>query len=89
MAWGRERGTSSLRSSPVTDTNSAIHKAESYLATSCSQKAASWNHSPEGVPAGSSHSQPMGHFSVEWWNDGIVPGKSWNSREPLGRRLCE
>ena len=28
------------------------------------------------IPASSSHSQPMGHFSVEWWNNGILPLKA-------------
>ena len=38
--------------------------------------------SPETVPAGGSHSQPMGHFSLELWNSGIVPVKLYNGREP-------
>ena len=57
--------------------NGAIHKAAGSLATGRSQKACGSN-DPEAVPAGSSHSQPMGHFSVEWWNSGIVPIKLWN-----------
>ena len=51
----------------------AIHKAAGSLATSHSQKAADWNHPPEGVPVSSSHSRLMGHFSVQQWNVGIVP----------------
>ena len=39
---------------------------------------------PEIVPVAGSHSQPMGHFSVGQWKDGIVPVKSWNDREPRG-----
>ena len=31
----------------------------------------------EVVPAGGSHTHPMGHFSVKRWNGGIVPGKAW------------
>ena len=37
---------------------------------------------PEIVHVDGSHSQPMGYFSVEQWNDRIVPVKSWNGREP-------
>ena len=44
---------------------------------------------PEIVPVAGYHSQPMGHFSVGQWKDGIVPVKSWNDREPWGWRLCE
>ena len=37
---------------------------------------------PRGCSSRHSHSQPMGHFSVEWWNSGIVPIKLWNGQEP-------
>ena len=32
---------------------------------------------------------PLTASGMEWWTDGIVPVKSWNGREPRGRRLCE
>ena len=37
---------------------------------------------PEAVP-------PLMASRLEQWNNGTVPGKSWNGREPWGRQLCE
>ena len=69
---------------------SAIHKATGSIATNRSLNATGSNAlSPETAPAGGSHSQPMGCFSVEWWNSRIVPVKLSNGQEPLGRWLCE
>ena len=31
---------------------------------------------PEAIP-------PLTASRLEWWNDGIVPGKSWNGKEPF------
>ena len=69
--------------------NSAIQKAAGSLATGRSQNATDSNVPLQTAPAGGSHSQPTGCFSVEWWNSGIVPVKLSNGQEPLGRRLCE
>ena len=50
------------------DHYSAIHKAAGSLASGRSQNSHQSEPPPKGVPAGGSHSQPMGHFSVEQWN---------------------
>ena len=62
--------------------NSAIHKAAGSLVTGHSQKSRRLEPPPEAIP-------PLMASWLEQWNDGIVPGKSWNGREPRGRRLCE
>ena len=42
-----------------------------------SEKAAGWNAPPpqKAIP-------PLTASELEWWNHGIVPGKSWKGREP-------
>ena len=55
--------------------NSAIHKAAGSLVTGRSQKSCQQEPPPEAVP-------PSMALWLEQWNDGIVPVKSWNSREP-------
>ena len=55
--------------------NSAIHKAARSLVTGRSQKYRWQEQPPEAVP-------PLTASRLEQWNDGIVPGKSWNGREP-------
>ena len=55
--------------------NSAIHKAAGSLVTGCSQKYQQQERPLEAV-------SPLTASRLEQWNDGIVPGKSWNGREP-------
>ena len=74
--------------------NSAIHKAAGLTVLGCSMIWLVLFHHSTFHPwsrqwENGSHSQPMGHFSVEWWNSGIVPVKLWNGWEPWGRQLCE
>ena len=56
-------------------TNSAIHEATGSLVTGCSQKNCQLEHPPEAIP-------PLTASGLEWWNNGIVLGKSWNGQEP-------
>ena len=66
--------------------NIAIHKAAGSLATGRSLqngKKYRWQERPsDTVP-------PLPASGMGWWNDGIVPVKSCNYREPWGRRLCK
>ena len=57
------------------DINSAIHKAADSLVTSRFQKSRWLEPPPEAIP-------PLTASGLEWWNNGIVPGKSWNDWEP-------
>ena len=55
--------------------NSAIHNAAGSLVTGHSQKSHELEPPPEAIP-------PLTASGLEWWNNGIVPVKSWNSQEP-------
>ena len=57
------------------NTYSTIYKATGSLVTSCSQKSC-WQEWPPGAIA------PLMVSRMEWWNDGIVPVKSWSDWEP-------